>query len=75
MAVDLVQLEQRLSAVETALSQVRQKLGLSSAPANWVEQVAGSLADIPEEDYQKFLDCCRAVRNGVSISDAVEPRP
>jgi hypothetical protein len=47
----------------------------ASGPANWVEQIAGSLADIPEEDYQLFLDCCRAVRNGVSISEAEEPRP
>jgi hypothetical protein len=75
MAVDLLQLEQRLSSVETALSQVQQKLGLSPRQGNWVDPIAGSLADIPEEDYQKFLDCCRAVRNGVDISDTEEPGP
>jgi hypothetical protein len=75
MAVDLIKIEQRLSTVETALNRVQQKLGLGPAPANWVDEVAGSLADIPDDDYQKFLDCCRAVRNGVDISDAEETRP
>jgi hypothetical protein len=37
---------------------------------NWAANVAGSLADIPEEDYQAFLDCCRAVRNGEPIPEA-----
>jgi hypothetical protein len=75
MSVDIVQIGQRLSAVEAALAQVQRKLGLSPSPASWVEQIAGSLADIPEEDYQKFLDYCRAVRNGDAISEAEEPCP
>lgn len=70
--MDIVQIEQRLTLVEAALTQVQQKLGLSPQPSNWVESVAGSLVDIPEEDYQLFLDYCRAVRNGDSISDAEE---
>jgi hypothetical protein len=64
MSGDIAQLEQRLTAVETALIQVQQRMGLAPSPTNWVEAVSGSLADIPEEDYQLFLDCCRAVRNG-----------
>jgi hypothetical protein len=63
MSADLAQLEQRLTAVEATLTQVQQKLGLAPSTANWVEAISGSLADIPEEDYQLFLDCCRAVRN------------
>lgn len=66
MATDIAQFEQRLSAVESSLSQIQRKFGLAPSPANWVEQVSGSLADIPEEDYQEFLASCRAVRNGVS---------
>jgi hypothetical protein len=65
VAIDLVELEQRLTSVEAALGQLQQKLGLNPTHANWVERVAGSLADIPEDEYQKFLECCRAVRNGV----------
>ena len=75
MTADLAQLEQRLTAVEATLSQVQQKLGLAPSAANWVEAVSGSLADIPEEDYQLFLDCCRAVRSGEPISEAEEPQP
>jgi hypothetical protein len=75
MAVVLVQLEQRLSAVETALTQVQQRLGLTPPPLNRVDQIAESLADIPEEDYQQFLACCQAVRDGGAISGAEDPRP
>jgi hypothetical protein len=75
MAVDIVQIEKRLSIVEAALAQVQQKLRLAPSPANWVDQVSGSLADVPEEDYQQFLDCCRAVRSGGALSAAEEPRP
>jgi len=75
MAADLAQIEQRLISVEGALAQLQLKLGLAPSPANWVEQIAGSLADIPEEDYQHFLDCCRAVRNGDPISEAEKSQP
>ena len=74
MSAEIAQIEQRLSSVETALTQVQQKLGLAPSPASWVEQVSGSLADIPEDDYQRFLECCRAVRNGGSVGDAQEPQ-
>jgi hypothetical protein len=72
MAADIAQIEQRLLSVEAGLSEVQRKLGLPVSGANWVEQVAGSLADIPEEDYQQFLDHCRAVRN--AESDPAKPR-
>ena len=75
MSVDIAQIEQRLTSVEAALTQVQQKLRLAPPPVNWVEQVSGSLADIPEEDYQLFLDCCRGVRNGDAIAEAGETRP
>jgi hypothetical protein len=72
MSIDIAQIDKRLSSVETALAEVQQKLGLTSSSANWVEQVAGSLAEIPEDDYQQFLQCCRTARNEDS---AQEPRP
>jgi hypothetical protein len=74
MSIDIAQLDKRLTCVETALTEVRLKLGLVPASANWVEQVSGSLKDIPEDDYQEFLQCCRAVRNEDSAEDE-EPRP
>jgi hypothetical protein len=66
MSVDIAQIDQRFTSVEAALIQVRQRLGLAPPPANWVEQISGSLADITEEDYQQFLRCCQAVRHGDS---------
>jgi hypothetical protein len=51
MSVDITQINQRLTTVEATLIQVRQQLGLAPPPQNWVEQISGSLADIPEEDY------------------------
>lgn len=68
-------IEQRLSLVEAGLSQVQQRLGIVSSPANWVEQVAGSLADIPEVEYQQFLECCRAIRNGGPVAAAEDQCP
>ncbi len=73
MSIDIAQIDQRLTSVEAVLTQVQQKLGLAPSPANWVEQVSGSLADIPEEEYQQFLECCRAVRNGEPIPEEEEP--
>ena len=70
-----MQIEQRLSTVEAALTQVQHKLGLTPTPKNWVEQVSGSLAAISEEDYQQFLDCCRAARSGGSPSAVGDPQP
>jgi len=63
MTPEVRQIEQRLSNLEVAVNVLQQKAGLTP-PANWVEQIAGSMADIPEEDYQKFRDFCQAVRNG-----------
>lgn len=72
MSIDIAQIDQRLSSVEYALTQVQQRLGLAPSSANWVEQVSGSLADIPDDVYDQFLQCCRAVRNEGSPE---EPRP
>jgi hypothetical protein len=74
MSTDLAEIEQRLASVEAGLTRVQQKLGLDPSTTNWVEQISGSLADIPEEDYQRFLECCRAVRNGDFASDSEKPR-
>ena len=72
MSLNSEDIEQRLSSVEAGLIEVQRKLGIAPSTVNWVERVSGSLADFPEEDYQEFLDCCRAVRNGEPISEAEE---
>lgn len=69
MSVEIAAIEQRLASVETALIEVRQRLGLAPPPRNWVEQISGSLADLPEDDYQQFLQCCETVRHGDSAQE------
>jgi len=69
MSLENDEVEQRLSSVESAITQIQEKLGLTPAAPNWVERISGSLADIPKNDYQEFLECCRVVRNGEPISD------
>jgi hypothetical protein len=70
MSIDLTQIDQRLASVETTLIQVRQRLGLAPPAENWVEQISGSLADIPEADYQQFLQFCQAVRDEDSAQES-----
>ena len=60
------------SPVGTGLSQGDRKHVVAPFVGNWVDQISGSLAEIPEDDYQQFLDCCRDVRSGASIE---EPKP
>jgi folylpolyglutamate synthase/dihydropteroate synthase len=74
MSANLEQVEQRLTLVEATLTQVQHRLGLSPHLTNWVEQISGSLADIPEEDYHQFLDSCRAVRNAEPSVDEEKPQ-
>ncbi|CAN5455504.1 hypothetical protein BH10PLA2_BH10PLA2_13140 [soil metagenome] len=68
MSTDLTEIEKRLASVEASIRIVQQKLGLLPSETNWVEQISGSLKDIPEEDYQLFLKECEAVRNGGGIA-------
>jgi hypothetical protein len=70
MSIDLTQIDQRLTSVETTLIQVRRRLGLAPPAQDWVEQISGSLADIPEADYQRFLQCCQAVRDEESAQES-----
>jgi len=72
MATDVAQLEQRVATLEVALAQVQRKLAMSPSATSWVEQVSGSLADIPEEDYQHFLESCRAIRQADHPSEGME---
>jgi hypothetical protein len=68
MSVEVKELESRLTAVETALAQVQERLGILPPSSNWVDRIAGSLAELSDEDYRLFLDCCRRARNTENIS-------
>ena len=70
MSFDNSEIEQRLAHLEAALHEVQEKLGIPAPSSDWVERVSGSLADIPEDDYQQFLECCRSIRNGDPVSGA-----
>ena len=37
--------------------------GESQQQSNWADRIAESLAEIPEDEYQLFLGCCRKVRD------------
>lgn len=74
MSFDSDQIEHRLATVEAGLFEIQQKLGMPQ-PSDWVERASGSLADMSEDDYQAFLECCRAVRNGEPIPEAEAPPP
>ena len=59
MATD-VQIEQRLTAVEDAVRELRQQLADRPA-ANWVEQITGSFKDEPA--FAELLEYGRAIRS------------
>jgi hypothetical protein len=62
---------QRSSAQGTTTRRAQRPVSTPTAE-NWVEEISGSLADIPEDDYQEFLEHCRAVRSqeaGVEVEE------
>lgn len=60
---DIVEIERRLLTVEAGLAELRNQVVAKPTTGNWVDQIAGSLADLSEEEYQEYLACCRAVRD------------
>jgi hypothetical protein len=72
MSLDNEDIAERLSSVEAGLMEIQRRLGIAPPTGNWVENVSGSLADVPEVDYREFQECCRAVRNGEPIPEAEE---
>ena len=60
-------IEQRLATVEAEVAQLKHQLnGLETAKpqptGNWVDQISGSMKDIPEDDWQDYLDCMHQAR-------------
>lgn len=54
-------LEQRLAAVEVAITQLQQQVA-TSQPANWLQQITGSFQDEPA--FEEVLAYGRAIRQG-----------
>jgi hypothetical protein len=63
MSIDLETLERRLAALETAVADIQKRLSMNAIAPNWIEQVAGIMDDIPEDDYRRFQEYCREFRN------------
>lgn len=59
-------IEQRLATLENEVAELKRKLTGESSngkTASWVDEIAGSMKDIPQEDYDEFLRCCKEFRN------------
>lgn len=55
--------EQRLAALEKEVAQLRVQLGQLTVPkGDWVEQISGSMKDVPQEEWDKFMKYCEEIR-------------
>lgn len=54
-------IEQRLTAVEHAVSELQRQLGTVPASANWLEKITGSFKDAPA--FEDVLEFGRAIRS------------
>ena len=60
--------EERLSALEREVAQIkRQRMAGKSTTEEkcWVDELSGSMKDIPEADFDEFVRCCREARQAV----------
>ena len=55
------ELEQRISAVEQAIAELRQRTGELTAPENWLQKVRGSFRGDPV--FAKMMEYGREIRN------------
>lgn len=53
-------IEVRLTAVETAIAELQQRLDSVAAPGNWIERITGSFKDEPA--FEEVLELGRAFR-------------
>lgn len=60
-------IEQRLTAVEHAVSELQRQFATVPAIANWLEQIAGSFKDAPS--FEEVLEFGRAIRSADRPSD------
>lgn len=56
-----IQIEQRLTAVEHALSELQGRLAALPPAGNWLEQITGSFKDEPA--FEEVLELGRAIRS------------
>ncbi len=60
MAIN-TQIEQRLTAVEQAVSELQRRFATLPTGANWLEQIVGSFKDEPA--FEEVLEFGRAIRS------------
>ncbi len=62
--------EQRLTAVEKAVSELQHQLTRLSPAANWLERITGSFKDEPA--FEKVLEYGRAIRSADRLTEDAE---
>jgi hypothetical protein len=55
-------IEQRLAALEQAVAEIQQRLGEPAAVPDWLARICGSMKDVPEEDWNLFLEYCKEIK-------------
>ncbi len=71
--LDETKLEQRLAALERAVTDLQSKLAASQAPGNWLEKVIGSISD--EAAFLEALEYGRAFRKADAPADEPLEQP
>jgi hypothetical protein len=71
--VDEAVLEQRLANLERAVAALQQRLSVGAPPANWLDQVIGSISD--EQAFLEALEFGRAMRQADRPPDYPEGQP
>ena len=54
-------LEQRITALEQEVAKLKRQLGIEDR--NWLDNLFGTMSDIPEEDFQEFVRLCKEARD------------
>lgn len=65
-------IEQRLTAIEEAVSELQRRLTAQSPAGNWLEQITGSFKDEPAFDV--VLEYGRAIRSSGHLPEDIDER-
>jgi hypothetical protein len=64
-------IEERLTAVEAAITELRDQSVIQPPPPDWLEQVVGSFQNEPA--FEEVLAYGRAIRKGELLVEDVDP--
>jgi len=57
----IARLERRIAALEREVAKLKRQLGIEDR--NWLDNLFGTMSDIPEEDFQEFVRLCKEARD------------